>query len=374
MNSLVKRSVDVDFLRGVALIVIALDHNFSGVLQYATLHTYAYCDAAELFVFVGGYVSASAYVSIASSRGENAARFRFLRRALEIYCAYLVTALLMLTCSAVCTLLHTGPTPTDAVWMALPRHPLQTLFDIILFREQPFLSAVLPMYVAFALCVPFSVPIARRSPSWILAISLAAWMAAPWLGADLPSRDGAGWPFNPYAWQLIFTFGILCRLHPIPPHFHLSDRGRQLTSVAIGIALTIALVRLRVDVRPSPGYMKQNLASIRIVSFLAVAWLCAQAVRMGWIRRLARFMPAVVAIGQQGLLCFVAGTFLSIFANALVHFEGLRTPPSSIKWPLRLAADALIVVLLILFARVAKHLKHSQRDRTAVNGGGAYGA
>jgi hypothetical protein len=373
MNSSVKRSVDVDFLRGIALIVIALDHNFSGVLQHATLHTYAYCDAAELFVFVGGYSSAAAYVSIASSRGETAARCRFLKRALETYFAYLVTALIMLACSAVCTLLHMSPTPTDAIWTALLRHPFQALFDIVLFREQPFLSAVLPMYVVFAVCVPFSVPLARRSPSWGLAISLVAWIAAPWLGADLPSRNGEGWPFNPYAWQLIFMFGILCRLHPIPSHIHLSNRGRQLTSVAIGIALTIALIRLRVDVHPSPGYMKQNLASIRIVNFLAVAWLCAQAVRIGWIRALTRFMPGVVTIGQQGLLCFVAGTFLSIFANAVVHLAKLRMPSSSTDWPMRLAADVLIIMLLILVACAAKRLKHPQRGQMVSQAGDAYG-
>jgi hypothetical protein len=364
-----KRSVDADFLGG-----IALDHNFSGILQHATLHAFAYCDAAELFVFVGGYASASAYVTIASARGETAARCRFLKRAFEIYCAYLVTALLMLTCSAVCALLHMGPTPTDAIWTAFARHPPQTLFDIVSFREQPFLSAVLPMYVVFALCVPFSVPLARQSPLWGLAISLAAWIAAPWLGVDLPSRDGEGWPFNPYAWQLIFMFGILCRLHPIPAHLHLSDRGRQMTSVAIGIALTIALIRLRVDVHPSPGYMKQNLASIRIVSFLAVAWLCAQAVRIGWIRALARFMPGVVIVGQQGLVCFVVGTFLSILANTIAHLAKLRMPPSSADWPLRLATDVLIIMSLILVACAAKRRKHPQRDQIASLTGNAFGA
>jgi hypothetical protein len=373
MNSCVKRSVEVDFLRGIALIVIALDHNIGGVLQHATLHTYAYCDAAELFVFVGGYASSAAYVTIASSRGETAARCRFLQRALEIYCAYLVTALLMLACSAGCMMLHVGPTPMNATWTAFPRHPFQTLFDIVIFREQPFLSAVLPMYVVFALCVPFSVPLARRSPSWGLAISLVAWIAAPWLGAGLPSRDGEGWPFNPFAWQLIFMFGILCRLHPIPSHVQLSDRGRQLTSAAIGIALTIALIRLCVDVHPTPGYMKQNLACIRVVSFLAIAWLCAQAVRIGWIRALARFMPSVVTVGQQGLVCFVAGALLSIFANAIVHLAKLRMSTSSTDWPLRLAADVLIIVLLMLVACVRKRLKHLQRGRTARQGGDAYG-
>ena len=132
----------------------------------------------------------------------------------------------------------------NASWSSFLLHPVRTLIDIALFRQQPFLSAVLPMYVFFALCVPLSVPLAQRSPLKALVLSLAVWLAAPWLGAELPSASGNGWPFNPYAWQLMLTFGTLCRLHPIPWDAHLSERGRQLTSAALGVGLTIALVKL----------------------------------------------------------------------------------------------------------------------------------
>jgi hypothetical protein len=70
MKSAMKRSVDIDFFRGIALIVIAIDHNLSGVLHYATLHTFAYCDAAELFVFIGGYASETARQSGRSTRPQ----------------------------------------------------------------------------------------------------------------------------------------------------------------------------------------------------------------------------------------------------------------------------------------------------------------
>jgi hypothetical protein len=101
------RSIEVDFLRGIVLLVIALDHNLSGLLQHVMLHSYAYCDAAEVFVFLGGYASAAAYLNVSSSRGEVAARLRFLKRALEIYHAYLLTAVLMIAYSAALT--HTYP-------------------------------------------------------------------------------------------------------------------------------------------------------------------------------------------------------------------------------------------------------------------------
>ena len=100
MNSPVRRSLEIDFLRGVVLIVIALDHIQGSVLSRFMLHNYAYCDAAEVFVFLGGYASAAAYTNVATYRSEHAAKRRFVVRAWEIYRAYLFTAALMLLAGA----------------------------------------------------------------------------------------------------------------------------------------------------------------------------------------------------------------------------------------------------------------------------------
>jgi len=50
----VARSTSVDFFRGLALIIISVDHVPQSALAHLTLHTYTYCDAAEVFVFLGG--------------------------------------------------------------------------------------------------------------------------------------------------------------------------------------------------------------------------------------------------------------------------------------------------------------------------------
>jgi hypothetical protein len=367
MNSSTTRSVEVDFLRGVVLIVIALDHISNGVLQYAMLHTYAYCDAAEVFVFLGGYASAAAYVGVASRRGEAAARRRFVKRAWEIYCAYLLTAALMLACGALLTLLPRQPAiPFDTDWPIFAHDPLRTLADIALFREQPFLSAVLPMYVLYALCVPLVVPLARRAPAAALCASIAVWLVAPWLGNVLPNDGDGSWPFNPFAWQLMFTFGILCRLHPVSADVQVSGMGGRLTRAAFAVALTFAFIKLCIDAHPSPGYLKQNLASVRVISFLSIAWLCAQAARLGWLRALAGRLPAVVTVGRQGLICFVGGAIVSIGADTALHLAGVRGTELSTAWPLRLLGDASAIAALVLLARLASRLKAARPQPVAV--------
>ena len=74
MRSGVRRSVEVDFIRGVVLIVIAIDHVSGSALAKFTLHGYAFCDAAEVFVFLAGYASAAGYEAIGAKHGHDAAR------------------------------------------------------------------------------------------------------------------------------------------------------------------------------------------------------------------------------------------------------------------------------------------------------------
>jgi hypothetical protein len=351
MSSSQGRSIEVDLLRGIVLIVIAIDHISVSVLERVMLHNYAYCDAAEVFVFLGGYASAAGYTNLASRHGEAAARRRFMKRVWEIYRAYLLTAALMLVGGAIVAALPiASPMVAESGWPAFARRPAQAFVEILTLRRQPFLSAVLPMYLIYALGVSLLLSQVRRMPVVSFAASLSIWLAAPWLASSLPGV--AAWPFNPFAWQLLFVLGVLCRLYPVPEQMQLSRVGHVLTGAAFAVALAFAFVKVCIDSHPSPGFMKQNLASVRIVSFLALAWLCAQAVRIGWLRTLAERMPAVVGVGKQGLVCFVGGTVVSMAVDTLVRLAHAET-----NGFVRLSGDLLAVAALLMLARVAAACK-----------------
>ena len=349
------RSIEVDLLRGIVLIVIAIDHISVSVLERVMLHNYAYCDAAEVFVFLGGYASAAGYTSLAARHGEAAARRRFLKRAWEIYRAYLLTAALMLICGAIIAALPiASPLAAESGWPQFAHRPAQGFVDILTLRRQPFLSAVLPMYSIYALVVALALAHVRRMPVASFALSLSIWLGAPWLAAIVPGV--ADWPFNPFAWQLPFVLGVLCRLYPVPEQMQTSRIGHVLTGAAFAVALSFAFVKVCIDTHPSPGFMKQNLASVRVVSFLAIAWLCAQAVRVGWLRTLAERLPAVVRVGRQGLVCFVGGTVVSIAVDTAVRLAHAQT-----NWLARLASDLVAVAALLLLARAAAAWKGAAR-------------
>jgi hypothetical protein len=295
------RSIEVDFFRGLVLIVIVLDHIPGSALSHVMLHTYALCDSAEVFVFLGGYASAAAYMAVLAHRGVSAAKGRFFRRSWEIYRAYLLTAVLTLLSGAMLVLLHLNrPAAELSGWTLFAMHPIRGTFHILLLTRQPYLSSVLPMYVLFALCVPAAVPFARRAPFAALICSLLLWAFAPQLAALFGADDVANWSFNPFAWQLMFVFGMLCRLHPVPPGFKASETARWLVRLAFAAVAAFAAVKLLNLTQPLPGAMKQHLAFVRVVNFIVIAVAAAYFVHRGTIARVAMrplaTTPAITAV------------------------------------------------------------------------------
>jgi hypothetical protein len=55
MQGKTQRLVELDFFRGLVLLVIVVDHIGGSMLSRVTLHAFALNDAAEVFVFLGGF-------------------------------------------------------------------------------------------------------------------------------------------------------------------------------------------------------------------------------------------------------------------------------------------------------------------------------
>ncbi|MGI4856368.1 MAG: OpgC domain-containing protein [Janthinobacterium lividum] len=360
MTSSTKRSIEIDFFRGLALVVIMLDHIPNSLLSHITLHHYAFCDAAEVFVFVGGYSVAAAYSAICARQGEAAAAARFVRRSAEIYRAFLLSAALMIGLGLALHGLGVDTPDVDATEAAtFLRRPLGMIADVISLRRQPFLSSVLPMYAMFALAAPLLIGCARRMPWFTGVASLCVWYAAPELAQNLPSAYPEGWAFNPFAWQLLFVSGALARLRPLDPAFMRGPHALTLTRIAYGVALTCAFWCLFLTAGPAPGYEKQNLDAMRVLNFGTLAWLAAWASARGAVAPLVHRLPVLVRIGRRSLPCFVGGAGISLALGALLRpmfLAALPLPPALQPLPSWLIGgidDICAIVLLIGVERLA---------------------
>jgi hypothetical protein len=342
-----QRLVELDFFRGLVLLVILVDHIGGSMVSRITLHAFALNDAAEVFVFLGGFATATAYVSIATRRSESAARARFFRRAFEIYCAFLITAVLMLLTSFVLRPFFGGaPNLAIADLDALLATPFTALADVLLLRRQPYLSSVLPMYAFFALAVPLVLPLARSKPWLLLGASIALWAAAPPVAEYLPSADDLLWDFNPAAWQLMFVLGVLACCQPVYQRVSAHKFGWVASIAALAVVAGMAYYKLLVLPASIDGDFKRNLAGARIANFVAIAWLASDLVRYGAVKRIAQRLPWIGAVGRDGLVCFVAGAVISLTVDSVLF----TLTGGLIDVPLGLTADAAAVGMLLAVA------------------------
>jgi hypothetical protein len=364
MESRQGRSIEVDFFRGVVLIVIVLDHIPGSALSHLTLHAYALCDSAEVFVFLGGYASAAAYMAVLEHRGVSAAKKRFFRRSWEIYRAYLLTAVFTLLSGALLVLLHLNrPAADESGWALFAQHPLRETFHILVLTHQPYLSSVLPMYVIFALCVPAAVPLARRAPFAALTCSVLIWACAPQLAALFSANDVANWSFNPFAWQLMFVFGLFGRLYPVSSGFKASPPARWLVGLAFATMAGFAAVKLLILTQPLPGAMKQNLVFSHVANFIVIAMVAAYFVHRGTVAWIAARLPSVVTVGRTGLVCFVGGTMISV----LVDTATPRALHGAAAFAAALTGDFAAIGATLMLAKAWRGMLSRREVRAPVN-------
>ena len=106
-----KRDARVDALRGIALIMIFIDHVPGNLLGLVTLRNFGFADAAELFVLLAGFSSMVAYGGSFDRDGVTTGLRRVFMRCLRLYIyqAILLLAVLIVVGSWIRTF---GVTPS----------------------------------------------------------------------------------------------------------------------------------------------------------------------------------------------------------------------------------------------------------------------
>jgi hypothetical protein len=151
------------------------------------------------------------------------------------------------------------------------------------------------------------------------------YVAARLFSLNLPSWTGGGWFFNPLTWQLLFMMGAILSYAPgEAPRRH----ARWLDAAAIAVVVFGLLMQWVVWQHPQvverlPGAVIRALMSVdkgglhpfRLISILALTWLCVRLIRReaGWLRGWLA-APFIIA-GQHSLPVFCASIFLSFLGR-----------------------------------------------------------
>ena len=219
--------------------------------------------------------------------------------------------------------------------------PICFLRGIPILTQQLDYGDILPLYFVLIFAAPLALVLAWRRPWLLLAGSFVLWFVTVKYRLNLPSTTSeAGWFFNPLAWQIVFTVGIVTgvalkdgrRLVPV----------RRWLQILTGAFLLFSLACMRwpdfaAQLQPLlgqaqsagwPDYVigtqKTFLPLPRLVHALALAYFLSS---FDGVRRVCAtvWLAPFALLGRQALPVFALGSIM-VFALQTIRAEIGFTP------------------------------------------------
>jgi hypothetical protein len=360
-----ERDYRLDFCRGIALIVIFIDHVPDNPLSAWTLRNFSFCDAAEVFVLISGMASYLAYGSRYSKLGFTECARAAGRNLARIYIAHLF--LIGLISGVMLWAAHRfwGTDYIDALklqWIA--EDPRGAIFAATTLRYLPRLMDILPLYILLLTIAPALIALIKRDYRVALLISVAIYGLAWILGLNLSAdRSGREWYFNPFAWQLLYVIGMtlshLSRNEPLKLPW---GRGYLYAAFAFLFVTTVIAWPLNQMhfTESFPLYWiwpadKTYLSPLRIINVLALLYVFAYYVspQAPWLRR--GLAEMCIACGRRSLTIYGLGLLLSNLGFVIVQQSTARNVAY-------IAVNALGISLLFLTASVLDRRDEARRS------------
>ncbi len=328
------RDPRLDFFRGLALVMIFINHVPGNPLEMFTNRNFGFSDAAEGFVVMSGMAAGLAYPIAFERLPLWRAVAKCWGRAWTLYSVHLVISMICLAimlsaaywfdAEKMWQINNVGP------WM---KAPVQATIGIATLGHQFGYLNILPMYAALLLMTPVMILVAQRHIWAMLAGSFLLWIIAGETRLNIPAfPNEGGWFFNPFAWQFLFAIGLTTGMR-------LKSGQRLLPNVAWAKWLSLAtlvfvLAWMKIDIVQSTGraglsflrdqgfpfyltsFDKTFLAAPRLLHILALVYFLST---QNWVIRLSasRWVWPVELMGRFGLACFALGTVLSILGQSI---------------------------------------------------------
>jgi hypothetical protein len=324
-----QRDARIDVIRGLALLVIFINHMPGNVVAAFMPHNFGFSDAADAFVILSGISATLAYGNLIERRGLAIGTLKLWARLWTLYIAHI--AVFVIVCGVVAAAVTRTQNPLYLEAINIQpffNDTFEAVINALTLRYQPYYLDILPLYIVLLAMFPALYCGVRISPAATLAVSLAIWQVALLLGLNLPNTGSSGWFFNPFAWQVIFTVGVIigraAQLGITAPKLRWLD-------CAAGAFLLFALVVKLSSGNPfgiaglndwvdsvQLGSDKTHLAWSRLLHGASLAWLAIR-----WLPGGSALLSHVAgrglaAIGRHSLDVFCVGIVLSIIGQIVL--------------------------------------------------------
>ncbi len=319
------RDPRLDFFRGLALVMIFINHVPGNMMEGITSKNFGFSDAAEAFVLMSGMSAGLAY-SNAYARDRIHAVARILRRAGRLYSVHLLTTVLaVVILMAGHNLLGTTALSERVNMVSYLQSPWTTALGVLGMTHQLGYFNILPLYILLLAATPFFLALASRSRVILLAVSVSIWAIAGWNNINLPNFPTEGsWFLNPFSWQLIYCVGLCAGISSKKGEPLIGYSPALMTAAIVYLAFAMFVVQgQHYDLtnwgsHPAllVGFDKGILPLPRLMHILALAYVISQ---VGAFRALAGSarLAAVSLLGKQGLAVFAWGSLVCISLQVL---------------------------------------------------------
>ena len=327
------RDARVYLFLGMANWFIFLDHIPHNAVSWFTLRNFGFSGAADIFVFICGYAAALTYGRIMLDRGAVVGATRVVRRAWQLYAAFIVLYAIYVVLIGDVATRYAAP---DIIYefniSGLLEEPVRTVAHGLLLQSKALNLDVLQLYVVLMAGFPFVLWLLLRTPNQALALSFLLYAAARQFEWTLSTFPDGSWFFNPFCWQLLFVLGAWCALGGAE---WLATRFKSRAWSRLGLAYLIFALAMTMAGRfGAIGQMlppwlhdafipndRVNLAPYRVLHFIVVAMFATRLIRKDWPGFKSPLFRPLMICGEQSLAAFCAGVFLS-FAGHLVLVTG----------------------------------------------------
>jgi hypothetical protein len=379
------RRNELDSMRGILLVLMALTHLPMGMTRFAN-QPLGFVSAAEGFVFLSAFLIGSIYTPLMLERGIAFIRTQIWKRTRRLYGYHL--GLLLFAFTVIAAIAHFGPSRALHNFLAPFFHsPGWASLSALLLLYQPPLMDILPMYIAFLGLTPLLLQVARwRGWGPLLTLSALLWIAGQLeagrslydllatVGYPLPREAWSS--FDWFAWQLLWIMGLWlgsAAAHSAP--LALSESlmalsrwirraGTYVLIAAIGAAAMLFCARHQIGGVMSgldlngPLTSKWHLGPLRLVNFAMLGFIAHRLLLplLQWLR-----IGALELLGRSSLQVFTAHIPACILADGLL----LNDAPMALPLQSALLALTIGVMLLVAWkADASRRESRARRERT----------
>lgn len=322
------RDIRIDMIRGLALLIIFINHMPGNVVSAYMPNNFGFSDGADAFVLLAGVSATLAYGGLIETRGFPVAALKLGARIWTLYIAHMAVFILVCGVIAIAVTRTQNPLYIEAINIQpFFRDTVDALIGALTLTYQPSYLDILPLYIVLLALFPAIYYGVRFSPALTLTCSLLVWQVALALELNLPN-SGGHWFFNPFAWQVIFTLGVIlgraAQLGITAPQL------RWLDVVAIAFLVFAWVVKIPVG-NPTGiamlndwfdsvqlGSDKTNLAWSRLLHLGALAWLAIRWLPASGMLTRSAVGRALACSGRNSLHVFCVGIVLAIIGQIVL--------------------------------------------------------